>query len=287
MTPELPPSRTLSLPGRGDVLVREHAGPPGAPTLVLLHGWTVSSDLNWYPVFDRLGERYRVLAFDHRGHGRGGIRSHVRFTLEDAADDAAAVADVLGIDRFVPVGYSMGGLVAQLVWRRHADRVGGLVLCATATHFVDGALDRMRFGLLEPGILLTRAARDQRARELWARAVALRTGGRGYNPWVVEELLTGDPRHMLEAGSAIGRFDSRSWIGGIDVPTSVVVTEPDVVVHSWRQRSLAAAVPGARSFVSPGGHDVVVTAPEAFVPVLLAACEHTVTAAAMTAPGRP
>lgn len=283
MIPELPPARTLALPGRGDVVIRELPGPQGAPALVLLHGWTVSSDLNWFPVFRRLGEHYRVVAFDHRGHGRGGIRSNERFTLEDAADDAAAVAAELGIGRFVPVGYSMGGLVAQLVWRRYRRRVAGLVLCATATHFADTPLDRVRFGLFEPAILASRAAREERARAVYAKAVGLRTAGRGYSDWVVEEITTGDPRTLLEAGAAIGRFDSRPWIGRVDVPTSVVVTEPDRVVHSWRQRALATAIPGARMFLSPGNHDVVVTDPDAFVPILLAACAHATGADAAVA----
>ena len=59
----------------------------------------------------------------------------------DCADDVAAMADIVGVDRFVPVGYSMGGAVAQLVWRRHRRRVGGLVLCATASQF-NGTRDR-------------------------------------------------------------------------------------------------------------------------------------------------
>ena len=54
--PTLPASRTVHLGERGDLVVREVAGPPGAPVLILLHGWTVTPDLNWYPVFDALGE---------------------------------------------------------------------------------------------------------------------------------------------------------------------------------------------------------------------------------------
>ncbi|HEY5695927.1 MAG TPA: alpha/beta fold hydrolase, partial [Acidimicrobiales bacterium] len=86
--------------------------------------------MNWFPAYDALAEHCRVVALDHRGHGQG-IRTARRFRLADCADDAVALADVLGIDRFIPVGYSMGGLIAQLTWHRHPDRVGGLVLGAT------------------------------------------------------------------------------------------------------------------------------------------------------------
>src|SRR5690606_18858711 len=69
--PELPDGREVELEGLGSVLVREVAGPPGAPAVFLLHGWTASADLNFFTCYRPLGERFRVLAFDHRGHGRG------------------------------------------------------------------------------------------------------------------------------------------------------------------------------------------------------------------------
>jgi 3-oxoadipate enol-lactonase len=136
-TPALPHARFVSLPGRGTVMVRDFGGAPGAPVVVLLHGWTATADLNWFRCYQALGERYRVIAFDHRGHGTG-IRSKKPFRLEDCADDAVDIAAALGVDRFIPVGYSMGGPIAQLVWRRHPTRVRGMVLCATAAVFVEG-----------------------------------------------------------------------------------------------------------------------------------------------------
>ncbi|MET0578619.1 MAG: alpha/beta fold hydrolase, partial [Ilumatobacteraceae bacterium] len=72
------------------MLLREVPGPPGAPVVVLLHGWTATADLNFHTCYEALGEHYRVLAFDHRGHGRG-IRSRRKFRLEDCADDVAAM----------------------------------------------------------------------------------------------------------------------------------------------------------------------------------------------------
>ena len=130
MAPRLPPGRVVELPGRGSTFIRE-AGSSAAPALVLLHGLTASADLNWFTAYNQLARRYRVIALDQRGHGRG-IRLRGRpFRLEDCADDVAALADALEIERFVPVGYSMGGAVAQLVVKRHPARANGLVLCAT------------------------------------------------------------------------------------------------------------------------------------------------------------
>ena len=86
-TPVLPPARFVELPDRGTVMVRDFGAAPDAPAIVLLHGWTATADLNWFRCYAALGERYRVIAFDHRGHGTG-LRSKKPFRLEDCADDA-------------------------------------------------------------------------------------------------------------------------------------------------------------------------------------------------------
>jgi pimeloyl-ACP methyl ester carboxylesterase len=95
----------VDLPGRGTTVVREWAGPPGAPVVVLVHGVTLTADLNWSGVQPTLGQRFRVIAFDQRGHGRGPDPGP-SFRLEDCADDIAALAEVLGAERVTVVGYS-------------------------------------------------------------------------------------------------------------------------------------------------------------------------------------
>ncbi|MBU6226350.1 MAG: alpha/beta hydrolase, partial [Acidobacteria bacterium] len=70
-TPLLPPGREVHLPGRGTMFFREVAGPANAPTLMLLHGWTATADLNFFTCYHALGEHFRVIAPDQRGHGRG------------------------------------------------------------------------------------------------------------------------------------------------------------------------------------------------------------------------
>ena len=98
---------------------------------MLIHGVAGTAELNWGKVLVPLGRDFRVVAADLRGHGDG-MRLRSRFRLEDCADDIAALAGVLDIGSFAAVGYSMGGLVAQLLYRRHAALVSGLVLCCTA-----------------------------------------------------------------------------------------------------------------------------------------------------------
>ena len=116
---------------------------------MLLHGLIATADLNWFPSFAPLGRRFHVVVLDQRGHGRG-LRSKQPFQLASCADDVAALADVLGLDRFVVAGYSMGGpWSCSPLRRRHPDRVSGLVLCATATTFTSGRPEeRLRFASL-------------------------------------------------------------------------------------------------------------------------------------------
>ncbi|MFP3905639.1 MAG: alpha/beta fold hydrolase [Acidimicrobiales bacterium] len=267
--PRLPPGRPLELPGRGTTFVRELPAPPGAPTLFLLHGWMASADLNWFAVFPELIGRYGVVTIDHRGHGRG-IRSRRRFRLRDCADDAAAALDELGIGTVIPVGYSMGGPIAQLLWRHHRDRVDGLVLCATSRNFAGSPMAKASFSVF-PTIALagrvTPATLRQRALE---RMMVRRNGGD--SGWFHEESVRHDPVALAEAGGAIGRFTSHEWIGQVDVPSAVVITEQDSVIPPHRQEKLAAAIPGATVHRVPGDHTACVTEPHLFGPVLRDAC---------------
>ena len=79
-----PQTRLVELPGRGVTRVWECAGPPEAPTLMLIHGVTVTAQLNWGKVFAPLSRHFRVVAMDLRGHGDG-IPVGWRFRLEDCA----------------------------------------------------------------------------------------------------------------------------------------------------------------------------------------------------------
>src|SRR4051794_13363606 len=129
-----PPGRILEVPGRGDTFVYEMEGPPDAPVLFLIHGLVATTQLNWFPAFPVLADHYRVIATDLRGHGRG-FPAGNRFRLSDCADDIAAVADALGVERFIPVGYSIGGPLAPLLWPRPPPPGPGLGLAAAARDF--------------------------------------------------------------------------------------------------------------------------------------------------------
>jgi 3-oxoadipate enol-lactonase len=276
--PPLPPARAVELQGRGTTFVHEMAGRPGAPTLILLHGLGATAALNWFTAFPALERRFRVVALDHRGHGRG-IRANTRFTLEDAADDVVALADVMGIDRFVPVGYSMGGPIAQLVWRRHRERVSGLVLSATGYRFHSTPPEHVMFAWLPALEQATRVVPDAITRRVIVQLSTPYLEEFAFADWARRELLRRDPRAVLQAAAALGSYTAEPWIRDIDVPTSVLVHRRDRLVSPRRQMELATAIPGAATRVIDSGHLAIVRRPQPFVRALVAAADDVTTAA--------
>jgi pimeloyl-ACP methyl ester carboxylesterase len=261
-----PPGCIVDVPGRGEFFIRDTGG--DGPAVLLLHGWMVSADLNWLRAYDPLADAgYRVLAIDHRGHGRG-LRSHAPFRLADCADDAAAVIEALGVGPVTAVGYSMGGPITQLLARRHPHVLRSIVLCATSREWQAPAFQRLwrTMWLLRLTVALAPVG--------FATAM-LRASGvpeDASTAWFTAELSRGDAAAMAEAGRELGRFDSRLWLGELKVPAAVVVTANDRSVPPSMQRALAEQL-GAPTFEVAGDHFVVGLADGPFNAGLLAALE--------------
>ncbi|MDQ1520835.1 MAG: hypothetical protein QOI55_1908 [Actinomycetota bacterium] len=265
--------------------MREVAGPPDAPVLMLLHGLAATAALNWFPVFRSLGRRYRVVALDHRGHGRG-VRDPLRFRLTDAADDVAALADALGIERFIPVGYSMGGPIAQLLWLRHRSRVEGLVLCATSRNFRGHPRDQLLYAGLPFAAL---ALRVPGAAAIWRngeRLLGEHFGGPPFEHWAQQEVRRHDVASIVGAASEVGRFSSHRWVHEIDVPTSVIVHTRDQLVPARRQLKLAESIPGAETYLVDGDHFAIARDPKRYASVLIEATDSVVLRARARRSGR-
>ncbi len=269
--PPLPPGRIELVPGRGEVFVRQAPGPEGVPHVLLMHGWTATADLNWWRAYPAVSAMAPVLAIDHRGHGRG-MRSEEAFTLEAAADDAAALVEHLGIGPVLVCGYSMGGPISMLLWQRHPHLVAGIVLEATALEWRASLRERLvwkTMGLLEYALRIgpSRGLVERALREAIDQAPDLAP----FRPWLKAELRRGDPADLADAGRALGRYDARGFAGSVDVPAAVVVTTKDRLVRPRKQRALAKAIPGARVFELAGDHDVCLVSPESFASVTVEA----------------
>jgi 3-oxoadipate enol-lactonase len=263
---ELPPARTVHVRGRGEFFLRDSGPGSQGPVVMLLHGWIASADLNWATVYGDLIEAgYRVLAIDHRGHGRG-LRPLVPFRLDDCAADAAGVLRTLELAPAVIVGYSMGGAIAQLVARDHPDVVAGLVLSGTAQHWREEELRRTWKLMGAVGIALGVAPG-----RVWGWG--FKRAGLGQLPqiaWLRSEALRHSARNIAEAGRELGRFDSRPWLRPLPVPSAVVVTTHDIAVPPAKQLELAAAL-AAPVFEAPVHHLQITMADQEYNSALLQA----------------
>lgn len=262
-TTGVPQPRRVTLPGRGQTSVVE-IGRPDAPPLFLLHALACTALLTWYPALETLASRYRVVAFDQRWHGQG-IRSNA-FSLEDCADDVVALADALGFDQFAVAGYSMGGLVGQLVAQRHPQRLRGLVLCATASSF----RQNRRHRTVLDGYGATAAMWQARAKLAVERGVPM--DGLRDHRWLYAQFRQTKPAEIMAAIDVIGRFDSTPWLAQIRTPTAVVITGKDRAIPPAHQHSIARAIRGATSFEVDAGHIACVFRADRFIPALAAAC---------------
>lgn len=97
--------------------------------ILLLHAFPLSGAM-WQPQVEALRDQYRVIVPDLRGFG-GSDAPPGPYSMDQQADDAAALLEYLGVERAAVVGLSMGGYIAFAFWRRHRDKVATLVLADT------------------------------------------------------------------------------------------------------------------------------------------------------------
>lgn len=275
----IPDGRMVELPGQGGATyVTDTPGPsPDSPTIILLHALGCTGLLTWFPAIEPLSQRFRVVTLDQRWHGQG-IQAET-FSLYDCADDVAALIEALDLRDVVVAGYSMGSIVAQRVWRQHADKIQGLVLCATTDRFQLSVAERLFFTAMGASMLGVRGVSRSRTatRAARAAAVAIDVEPSDIQEWAIRELRSTSPWAVGQALAALGRHHSRPWLGRIDVPTAVVLGRHDRVIPPDRQLSLARAIPGATIHDLDGGHAMCVLEAEKFVPVFVEAA-HTVDA---------
>ena len=124
MPKRLPRSRTL----KGDpklVYYDSGGGQPNEPPILLIHGASLRAE-DWENIFPRLATRYRVIAYDARGHGKSGRAQS--YTLPELADDAARVLREIAKAPAIVIGHSIGGATAYVLAAREPELVRALVL---------------------------------------------------------------------------------------------------------------------------------------------------------------
>jgi pimeloyl-ACP methyl ester carboxylesterase len=128
-TPSQPASKPASKTVAVDGLSLHYLewGDSEAPPVVCVHGYTGSADA-FGALARHLRGRFRILAFDVRGHGESGWSPDGAYQYADQAGDLAGFADRLELEKFVLIGTSMGGIIAMTYAIRHMQRLNGLVL---------------------------------------------------------------------------------------------------------------------------------------------------------------
>ncbi len=257
----MPVGRYVSV-GENRFFVREHAN-AGKPTLVLLHGLVASTWLNWRLVFGALKDDFHIIAPDLRGHGRS-HPGREAFTIEAAADDVAGILKAMQVENAIFAGYSLGGAVAQLIWRRHPHIVDGLVFTATGfsgsmtgsrdSQVVRTTMDAMvgSLRLMEMVRLLRRRMRVSR-RALGLPAKRRNKAPRSERRLAVSEVRRNNMRAVCEAARAIMYHDASGWIDEIDTVSAVLATTKDNIFSLDHQCELAERI-GARVFEFESGH---------------------------------
>lgn len=239
-----------------------------ARPLVLLHGITLST-LSWHYQLQHLSERFRVLALDHRGHGKSRSGS-ASWSLGRLAADLVQVLEELDLRDAVILGHSMGAMTTLrfAVDRPDvvAERVAGLVLLSAAAGPVNrlvawGALTKTVTPRAARGLALAERARGGLFPSSDLSHLVFRLGmGRGASPTLVElnRLMTAATPVSVwgELLSEVIGFDVMDKLQEVKVPAAVFVGASDLLTPPSAARKLVAALPDARPLeVFPGaGH---------------------------------
>jgi pimeloyl-ACP methyl ester carboxylesterase len=214
-------------------------------------------------------EGFRVIAYDHRGHGDSPV-GPAGHGLDQIAADLRSVIEAMDLHDVVVVGHSMGGIATELLCVDHPDiardRVAGIVLLSTLARSPFAANPRLGQVATWLTDRLPDGAGVLRARDLGL--VIARLGfGRSPSPSHVEAtrqmILATDPRTRREATSALSGLDVTDRLATVDRPTLVVCGTADLITPVAESRRIARRIPGARlEILEGGGHMLMFEQPE-------------------------
>jgi len=247
---------------------RLRVGAPHAAWLVFINGLGTDHRI-WDAVLQALPAQLSVLVYDLRGQGLTELGTG-RYDVASLSSDLEALLDRLGAASVVPIGFSMGGLVAQQFAFAHPARVRALGLVATSLRIASAQLWRERAEQVRQGGI---AAVVPGAMERWFSAPFRERQPhlvRGYRT-LLERV---DPAGYLAGVGLLGETDLRANTSQLSLPSFVVVGSADVATPPEGAKELADQIPGASYRVLAGaGHMIGVEQPEALARCIMEALE--------------
>ncbi|MGA2059360.1 MAG: alpha/beta fold hydrolase [Thermoguttaceae bacterium] len=250
--------KTFSINGTNLSFVDRGAG----AALVLVHGFPLDHSM-WSGQIEPLSARHRVIAPDLRGFGQSGVSEGI-VTMEQFADDLAALIDFLEIDEMAFCGLSMGGYIALEFWRKYAERLRALILCDTRAVSDTPADAANRFVVAE------KVLREG------SNTVADAMIPKLFDPLTLEKqphlidsmrqvMEQTDPRGIAAAARGMAqRADFTAELPRIGCPALVIVGQSDAISPVAEMQAISEAVPNAEFIIIPqAGHMAPMEQPQA------------------------
>jgi 3-oxoadipate enol-lactonase len=214
-------------------------GPEEAPLLVMANSLGTTLRM-WDEQAPALHERFRLLRYDHRGHGGSSVPLGP-YTMGDLGGDVLALLDSLGVKRFSFCGLSIGGMVGMWLASEVPQRVERLVLCCTSAQFAPEAYNSRARTVREEGVGAIAGA----VLERWFTPKF-----RASHPEVVEwgESMLRNTSVEGYAGccEAIGDAELESRLDAIAAPTLVIAGAEDAAAPVDQAELIRASIPDAR-----------------------------------------
>lgn len=238
-------------------------GPDDAPPLMLSNSLATNLAM-WDPQIPALTAHFRVIRYDHRGHG-GSDAPQGPYSFEGLAEDAVGILDALDIDKAHWCGLSMGGMTGMRMLTHHRDRIGRAVLANTAAQ------------------MGTQEIWDTRAATARAQGMSV-IAGPTLERWFTPEFRESNPqavgrvREMIHATPAQGYaacceairdMDQRETIRAIDAPVLVVIGARDPSTTTEHGELIRDAIPRAQAVSLAAAHLSNIERPDEFTKAVL------------------
>lgn len=248
----------------GTLLNVEIEGPEQAPAVLFAH--SVGCDLTlWDAQAAALRDRFRVIRYDARGHGRSGAPAGA-YAIEQLADDALAVLDAAGVERAHLCGLSLGGTLGMWLALNRPYRLTSLVLANTAARLGSAEGWQARIDSVRAGG--TRSIADMSMTRFFSDRF------RAEMPEVVERfrqgLIATADDGFAGCCAVLRDCDFSAVLNGIATPTLVICGQTDLPTPPSDSEILVCGIAGARLVLLDAGHLSAVEAPQAFSAAILA-----------------